>query len=144
MKKELKPGDRVAVYGFDHDGNFWLKEKAKILGIGPDLLTTVQFEDTRLPGKYDVHISQCRKLKKKQKRRVWLDLRAVDRATEAGMFPLASTTPRNGWIRFVEEAGGGVSERCLECGAVLPPLNGTEENDFAHFCEHCLWDEDEE
>lgn len=26
---------------------------------------------------------------------------------------------------------------CINCGCILPPLNGCEENDFATFCETC-------
>ena len=31
------------------------------------------------------------------------------------------------------------SEVCIRCGGTLPPLDGTEENDFAVTCLECEW-----
>lgn len=33
--------------------------------------------------------------------------------------------------------------KCISCGVSLPPLNGSEENDFAVECEHCEAHEEE-
>lgn len=36
--------------------------------------------------------------------------------------------------------GEDMKELCLSCGDKLPPLNGSEENDFAFLCEECRVD----
>lgn len=37
-----------------------------------------------------------------------------------------------------------MAEICIECGGEMPPLNGSEENDFAFLCDECARNGDEE
>lgn len=31
-----------------------------------------------------------------------------------------------------------MNDNCMICGSSLPPLNGSEENDFKYLCEDCV------
>lgn len=43
----------------------------------------------------------------------------------------------------LKELGGRGMSRCVSCGEILPPLNGSEESDFAIECEYCEAHEEE-
>lgn len=70
----FKAGDRVNVYGFTYDGTSclgWAGEVTHAVGeIGGPLLHVRLDGRTAIEG---VHPKQCRKLVKKERRRIWID-----------------------------------------------------------------------
>lgn len=67
--KELKPGDRVRVFGFDYAGTFFDGVAGEVREI-PPCQATIRVE---MPGRIEfssVHEGQCRKLIKKERRRI--------------------------------------------------------------------------
>jgi hypothetical protein len=101
-KKEFKPGDRVAVYGYDDDNRRWYEGAKGIVVESPygyDVAVEVKFSDSGGRQSY-FYVHQLRRLVKKPRREFWIN-------TDA--FGFTSTHSSR------ERADNNASTRRIEC-----------------------------
>lgn len=86
-----KVGDRVAVYT---GGNRYVAEIADMLNDG-----TLRFERVGAIGSFYAHPKQCRRLIRRERRRVYIQ---ENPATKELGFGWVDGRPGQGWVEFVE------------------------------------------
>jgi hypothetical protein len=100
---EFKVRDRVAVYGCGSGSStFWFGQKGSIVEITEDSMLIVSPDDFRNE-RHCVHPKQCRKLKNKELKRIWLSPNWDD--GKDFQQPAVATNPNRvdaQWIEFVE------------------------------------------
>jgi hypothetical protein len=103
MKKPLQVGDRVSVAGATHNGSatFYEPARGRVSHLNP-IPTAKGMVQVTMDGEseiYVVHRHQCRRLVKRERRRVWVFISA---AGEVG--PVMHTAPMvsQGWAEFIE------------------------------------------
>lgn len=99
---KFKVGDRVAVYGAvwchqDAEHKIYRGLKMEISKIIDENRITLYFGDE----KYCAHPKQCRRLVKKEKRRVWVKV-PTDFHPQHRTNGMVSVDPVDGWDEFVE------------------------------------------
>ncbi len=104
---KFKVGDRVAMYGAIYTHTGWRDAR----GLRGTVIIVHSNDSIRVEvdkATFDVHPIQCRKLVKKEQRRIWMNVNPFDfevvriNVPQIGGHGEISSTPQEGWLEFVE------------------------------------------
>jgi hypothetical protein len=103
-KHSISVGDRVRVYGFDDAEGLWDGDKATVTCINESTIE-VKGDHETLPA--FVHPKQCRRLKKRERRRVWVKMSKNDKGQWCAR-EVTALVPQTepGWVEFIEVRRG--------------------------------------
>ena len=102
MKHNFYVGGRVAMYGTgETNSTFWDGDRGTVLSINNNILTVMP--DDFPEEKHLMHFRQCRKLVKRPRRRVWVDLVGLQKGLDNVVASTLHTSDINGtWVEFIE------------------------------------------